>query len=94
MADWQARERAGECDLWYFDARGFVWNRVFRMPGTPSGTPLELPQSSHKQRLNVVGFLQRDTTLVPYLLDRSVETAAVVACMDQFSAPLNKKPMC
>ena len=42
----------------------------------PIGHPLELPQSSPKQRLNVVGFLQRDTTLVPYLLDRSVETAA------------------
>ena len=55
---------------------------------------LELPQSSHNQRLNVLGFLQRDNTLVPYLLDGSVETAAVVACMDQFSAPLNKKPMC
>ena len=94
MADWQARERAGECDLWYFDARGFCLEPCIPYALQPIGHTLELPQSSHNQRLNVLGFLQRDNTLVPYLLDGSVETAAVVACMDQFSAPLNKKPMC
>jgi len=91
IADWQARERAGECALWYFDARGFCLEPCMPYAWQPIGQTLELPQSSHNQRLNVFGFLQRDHTLGPYLLDGSVDTAAVVACMDQFSAQLNQK---
>jgi transposase len=91
MADWQARERAGECDLWYFDASGFCLEPCIPYAWQPIGHTLELPQSSHNQRLNVLGFLQRDNTLVPYLIDGSVDTAAVVACMDQCSAQLTKK---
>jgi len=91
IADWQARERAGECDLWYFDASGFCLEPCIPYAWQPIGHTLELPQSSHNQRLNVLGFLQRDNTLVPYLIDGSVDTAAVVACMDQFSAQLTKK---
>ena len=91
IADWQARERAGECDLWYFDASGFCLEPCMPYAWQPIGHTLELPQSSQNQRLNVLGFLQRDTTLVPYLIDGSVDTAAVVACMDQCSAQLTKK---
>jgi transposase len=91
IAEWQARERAGECDLWYFDASGFCLEPCIPYAWQPIGHTLELPQSSHNQRLNVLGFLQRDNTLVPYLIDGSVDTAAVVACMDQFSAQLTKK---
>ena len=91
IADWQARERAGECDLWYFDASGFCLEPCMPYAWQPIGHTLELPQSSHNQRLNVLGFLQRDNTLVPYLIDGSVDTAAVVACMDQCSAQLTKK---
>ena len=91
IADWQARERAGECDVWYFDASGFCLEPCMPYAWQPIGHTLELPQSSQNQRLNVLGFLQRDNTLVPYLLDGSVDTAAVVACMDQCSAQLTKK---
>ena len=91
IADWQARERAGECDLWYFDASGFCLEPCMPYAWQPIGHTLELPQSSQNQRLNVLGFLQRDNTLVPYLIDGSVDTAAVVACMDQCSAQLTKK---
>jgi DDE superfamily endonuclease len=52
---------------------------------------LALPQSAHNQRLNVLGLLKRDNTLVPYLLEGAVDTAAVVACLEQFSAQLDKK---
>jgi transposase len=91
IAALQARERAGECDLWYFDASGFCLEPCIPYAWQPIGTTLELPQSSHHQRLNVWGFLQRDHTLVPYLLDGPVDTAAVVGCIDQFSEQLDKK---
>ena len=91
IADLQARERAGTCELWYFDASGFCLEPCIPYAWQPIGHTLELPQSSHNQRLNVLGFLKRDNTLVPYLVDGSIDAAAVVACMDQFSEHLNKK---
>ena len=91
IADLQARERAGACELWYFDASGFCLEPYIPSAWQPIGHTLALPQSSHNQRLNVLGFLKRDNTLVPYLVDGSIDTAAVVACMDQFSENLNKK---
>jgi transposase len=52
IADWQARERAGECDLWYFDASGFCLEPCMPYAWQPIGHTVELPQSSHNQRLN------------------------------------------
>ena len=52
---------------------------------------MALPQSSPYQRLNVLGFLKRDNTLVPYLIEGAVNTAVVVACLEQFSEQLDKK---
>jgi transposase len=87
----QARESAGVCDLWYFDASGFCLEPCIPYAWQPTGATLELPQSSHNQRLNVLGLLKRDNTLVPYLIDGAVDTAAVVACLDKFSEHLDKK---
>src|SRR5712691_10543857 len=64
IPDWQARERAGACDLWYFDASGFCLEPCIPYAWQPIGHTLELPQSSHNQRLNVLGFLKRDNTLM------------------------------
>ena len=91
IADLQARERAGACDLWYFDASGFCLEPCIPYAWQPIGHTLELPQSSHNQRLNVLGFLRRDNTLVPYLINGAIDTAAVVACIDKFSENLTKK---
>src|SRR4029453_13646256 len=91
IADLQARERAGACELWYFDASGFCLEPCIPYAWQPIGHTLELPQSSHNQRLNVLGFLKRDNTLVPYLLHGAIDTAAVVAFLDQFSEKHKKK---
>lgn len=91
LADLQARERAGDCDLWFFDASGFCLQPCIPYAWQPIGETLALPQSSHNQRLNVLGFLKRDNSLVPYLIDGAVDTAVVVACMDQFSEQIDKK---
>ena len=52
IADWQARERAGECDLWYFEASGFCLEPCIPYAWQPIGQTWELPQSSQNQRLN------------------------------------------
>lgn len=91
IANLQAKEQAGTCDLYYFDASGFCLQPCIPYAWQPIGETLALPQSSHKQRLNVLGLLKRDNTLVPYLVDGSVDTSAVVACLDQFSEQLDKR---
>ncbi|MGE3539948.1 MAG: transposase [Candidatus Tectimicrobiota bacterium] len=55
------------------------------------GDTSALPPSSHKQRLNVWGFLKRDNLLVPYGIDGSVGPAGVVSCIDQCSKQLTKR---
>ena len=91
IADLQARARAGACDLWYFDASGFCLEPCIPYAWQPIGQTIALPQSSHNQRLNVLGLLKRDNTLVPYLLHGAIDTAAVVACLDQCSEKRKKK---
>jgi hypothetical protein len=53
IADLQARERAGDGDLWFFDASGFCLQPCIPYAWQPIGETLQLPQSSHNQRLNV-----------------------------------------
>lgn len=91
IAALQARERAGACELRDFDASGFCLEPCMPYAWQPLGHPLALPQSTHNQRLNVLGFLKRDNTLVPYLIDGSIDTAAVVTWMEPFRKHLNKK---
>jgi transposase len=91
IADLQARERAGACELWDFDASGCCLAPCIPYAWQPLGHTLALPQSSPNQRLTVLGLLQRDNTLMPYRIDGSIDTAAVVACRDQFSKHLSQK---
>jgi hypothetical protein len=91
MADVQARARAGACALWDFDASGLCLAPCLPSAWQPIGQTRALPPSSHHQRLKVWGLLHRDHTLVPCLIDGAIDTAAVVACMDQFSEHLAKK---
>jgi transposase len=53
LAALQARERAGACELWDFDASGFCVEPCIPYAWQPIGHTLELPQSSHNQRRNV-----------------------------------------
>jgi transposase len=57
----------------------------------PLGETLEVPTSSHSKRLNVLGFLNRQNELVSCLLEGSVDTEVIIACMDQFSQQLTKR---
>ena len=53
IADWQARERAGEGDLWDFDASGLCVEPCMPYAWPPIGHTWELPQSTQNPRLNV-----------------------------------------
>jgi hypothetical protein len=57
----------------------------------PIGDVIEVPTASHSQRLNVLGFLQRNNDLVPYMVEGKIDTSVIVECFEQFSQQINKK---
>ena len=87
----QQREAAGECALWYFDGTGFCLTPCIPYAWQPIGHTIEIPTSSHSQRVNVLGFLKRNNEFVPYMIDGKVDAAIIVTCFDQFSQQLDKK---
>ncbi len=81
---------SGEHDLYYFDEAGFSltpsvpygWQRV--------GERIELP-SSKSQQLNVLGFMRHDGEhLDPYVTQGTVDSAVVIACIDNFCQKLTR----
>ncbi len=86
----QKQEDAGEIDLVYFDEAGFSLVPVIPYAWQAPGQQIELPSGSHHRRLNVLGFFKRDNTLVPYVVEGSVSTETVIACIDAFAARLSK----
>ena len=77
--------------MWYFDATGFCLSPSVPYAWQPIGQTIEVPVSSHRQRLNVVGFFNRHNDLVPHMIEGSVDTSMVVECFDQFSQNLNTR---
>ena len=53
---------------------------------------MAVPTARHGRRLNVLGFLKRNTELVPYMVEGKVDTATMVECFEQFSQHLDKRP--
>ena len=86
----QKQDDAGEIDLVYFDEAGFSLVPVVPYAWQAPGQQIELPSSTHHRRLNVLGFLKRDNTLVPYVVEGSVSTEMVIACIEAFSKRLSK----
>ena len=87
----QQREAAGECALWYFDVAGFCLTPCIPYAWQPIGGAIAIPTASHSRRLNVLGFLNRQNDLVPYMVEGKVDTSVIVECLDQLSQHIDKK---
>jgi DDE superfamily endonuclease len=85
------REMHGEGDVWYFDGSGFCFTPSLPSAWQPIGSVLEVPTSTHTQRINILGVLTRQNALVPYVIEGRVDTAVVRACFDQFSQQIEKR---
>ena len=59
------------------------------MPGKRLAKRLRFPSSKSK-RLNVLGFINRDSDFESFVFEGSVDTAVVVACIDQFAKTITK----
>lgn len=91
IATLQHREDQGECDLWYFDGAGFCLEPCVPYAWQPVGDYIKVPTSSHGQRLNVLSFLKRDNSIVPYMLEGSIDSQAIIESFDQLSEQIEKR---
>jgi hypothetical protein len=87
----QDQESHGFCELWYFDVSGFCLTPYIPYAWQPIGSTIAIPTSTHRRRLNVLGFLNRNNELYPYIMEGKVDTPVIVECFDQFSKQLSKR---
>lgn len=78
-----------EIDLFYFDESGFTLEPCIPYAWQPLGETLEVPSSKSKQ-LNVLGFLNRECSFTPIVVEGSVTSAVVVASIDHFIKTLQR----
>jgi DDE superfamily endonuclease len=87
----QCQEATGACALWYFDVSGFCLTPYIPYAWQPMGSVITIPASTHRRRLNVLGFLNRHNELFPYMIEGKVDTSVIVECFDQFSKQIKKR---
>ena len=77
-------EKEGKIDLYYFDESGFSLTPSIPYAWQESGNTIEVPSSRSKQ-LNVVGFVNRRCQFSSFVLDGSIASSTVIACIDDFA---------
>jgi transposase len=81
------REKNKELDLYYFDESGFSLTPCTPYAWQPVGEVIEVPSSRSKQ-FNVLGFVNRNCHFESIVVEGSVTTAVVIACIDNFASQL------
>ncbi len=76
-----------ELDLFYFDESGFSLTPCIPYAWQKIGETIEVP-SSRSQQFNVLGFVDRNCQFESFVVEGSVTTAVVVACIDAFAEKL------
>lgn len=78
-----------QIDLFYFDESGFTLEPCVPYAWQAMGETLEI-STAKSQRLNVLGFVNRDCQFDSIVVEGSVNSAVVVACIDQFVETLKR----
>jgi transposase len=86
----QKPEDQGQIDLYYFDEAGFSLDPTIPYAWQATHGLIALPAHLYG-RVNVLGFMNRQNDLHPYLFDQSVHTGVVIGCFDDFCHTLTKK---
>ena len=81
--------KSDQIDLFYFDESGFTLESCVPYAWQRIGETIEIPNSKSK-RLNVLGFVNRDCQFDSIVVEGGVNSAVVVACIDQFVETLEK----
>lgn len=89
LAEFQAKHRAGELDLQYFDEAGFSLQPSVPYAWQPEGETVEIP-SRRSRQLNVLGFLSLAGLLTSFTVEGTVDTEVVVTCFEAFSKQIRR----
>jgi transposase len=84
LARLRAAEARGQVELFYFDAAGFNLIPCVPYAWQPPGVTYELP-SGGRQRLNVLGLLNRANEAYFYPHTGRIGSAEVIAALDHFA---------
>ena len=81
----------GTLDVYYFDESGFTLTPCIPYAWQGKNETIELP-SSNSKRLNVLGFMShRCDHFESYVVEGSVNSEVVIACIDSFTAQITKE---
>jgi transposase len=85
MASLQAMARARQCELVYFDEAGFGPTPSVPYRWMPIGQTRRASAGAHRQRVNVLGALRQDRSLVWRLHEPRTTREDVIAFLDDFA---------
>ena len=83
----QAHQR--QIDLVYFDESGFTLEPCVPYAWQFIGKTIEVP-CAKSNRLNVLGFMNKNGSFQSWVFEHTITTAAVVACIDHFVFTLER----
>src|SRR5882762_10005071 len=86
----QKQEDKGKIDLYYFDESGFTLDPYIPYAWQEPSTVIEIP-ARKCGRINVLGFMNRQNDLHPFMFEGSIHTGVVIACFDAFCQTLTQK---
>ena len=86
----QKQEDQGKIDLYYFDESGFALDPTIPYAWQEPNSVIELPARRYG-RINVLGFMNRNNDLHPFMFEESIHTGVVIACFDAFCQTITKK---
>jgi transposase len=86
----QQQEDQGKIDLYYFDESGFTLDPSIPYAWQEPGTVIEIP-ATQGTRIHMVGFMNRQNDLHPYMFEQSINTSVIVACLNDFCRKIKKK---
>ena len=78
-----------QIDLVYFDESGFTLEPCVPYAWQPTGETIEVP-CAKSNRLNVLGFMNKNGAFQSWVFEHTITTATVVACIDRFVLTLER----
>ena len=86
----QHQEDQGHIALYYFDEAGFALDPTIPYAWQEPKRVIERP-ARKSGRINVLGFMNRQNDLHPFMFEGSLHTGVVRACFDAFCQTLTPK---
>lgn len=92
LASLRNMAQAGQCELFYFDEAGFGPNPPLQYGWMPTGQTRAARSGTHEQRVNVLGALGHDRSLIWRTHDQRTTREDVMAFLDELADQPHRAP--